>query len=84
MIATPKVTASFLSCFFFFWILALKAPAADKSLELLSPDKRIKVVVEVEGDVTYAVFCDGQELVLPFPCASRGKRKSFSEGRRAS
>ena len=38
-----------------------------KSYELYSPDKKIKVVIRTDGEVSYAVFCDGKEIVVPSP-----------------
>jgi alpha-glucosidase len=41
--------------------------ALAKPYELYSPDKKIKVVIQTEGAVSYAVFCDGKEIIALSP-----------------
>ena len=57
-----------LACLIFFLVLAGAGvqPAATTH-ELNSPDKRIKLVIQVDGQVAYSVFCDGKEILLPSP-----------------
>ena len=38
-----------------------------KPNELYSPDKKIRVVINTEGTVSFAVYCDGKEIVAPSP-----------------
>jgi len=50
---------------FFFFLLDTYLPA--KVHELYSPDKKIKIVVEVGKDISYSVFCDGRAILGPSP-----------------
>jgi alpha-glucosidase len=43
------------------------ASAFAKPYDLSSPDKKIKVIIRTEGAVTFAVFCDGKEIIGPSP-----------------
>jgi len=36
-----------------------------KTHEVYSPDKRIKVVIQVDTGISYSVFCDGREILGP-------------------
>jgi alpha-glucosidase len=38
-----------------------------KTHELLSPDGKIRVVIQVDKEISYAVFCDGIEIIVPSP-----------------
>jgi alpha-glucosidase len=50
-----------------FLLLFAAAPALAKPYELTSPDKKIKVVIQTEGSISFAVFCDGKEIVGSYP-----------------
>jgi alpha-glucosidase len=38
-----------------------------KPHELFSPDKKIRIIIQTDGAVSYAVFCDGREIITPSP-----------------
>jgi alpha-glucosidase len=38
-----------------------------KTYDLYSPDKKIRVSIQVGSEVSYSVFVDGRELVVPSP-----------------
>src|SRR4030042_3759124 len=38
-----------------------------KTHEIYSPDKKIKIVIQVGSDISYSVFCDGREILSPSP-----------------
>jgi alpha-glucosidase len=47
--------------------LFISASVFAKPHELFSPDKRIRIVIQTEGGVSYGVFCDGKEIITPSP-----------------
>jgi alpha-glucosidase len=38
-----------------------------KTLELYSPDKKIKVVIQVDREISYSIFCDEKEILSQSP-----------------
>lgn len=56
------LSVSFL--FIFFW---MGLPLLGKTYELFSPDKKIKITILVDKEISYSVFCDGKELIAPSP-----------------
>jgi len=50
---------------FFFFLLDTYLPA--KVHEIYSPDKKIKIVVEVGKSISYSVFCDGRAILSLSP-----------------
>jgi alpha-glucosidase len=52
---------------FFLFILAMVPWLGAKTYDLYSPDKKIRVSIQVGSEVSYSVFVDGRELVVPSP-----------------
>lgn len=49
----------------FFFVFGGATKSMAKSFELFSPDKKIRMVIDIGGSITYAVFCDGQQVLWP-------------------
>jgi alpha-glucosidase len=57
-----------LACLVFIIILAGAVTSLfAKTHELYSPDKKIKVVIHVDREISYLVFYDGKEILVPSP-----------------
>jgi alpha-glucosidase len=50
-----------------FMLIGAGASIFGKTHEVYSPDKRIKVVIQVDKEILYCVFCDGKEILSPSP-----------------
>jgi alpha-glucosidase len=65
MTATQQIS---LACFISIFLLAGEGtPLFGKIQVVYSPDKKVKVVIQVEREVLYSVFCDGKEILTPSP-----------------
>jgi len=47
--------------------LFMKTSLQAKTHEIYSPDRKIRIVVEVGSVISYSVFCDGREILRPCP-----------------
>ena len=61
----PRFWTSF--SLLFLMMLAAGPALFGETHELLSPDKKIRVVIQIDERITYAVFLDGKEVVAPSP-----------------
>jgi alpha-glucosidase len=64
---TMKKNRASLACFVALILAGAATSLFAKTQTLYSPDKRIKVVIQVDSRISYSVFCDGQEILLPSP-----------------
>jgi alpha-glucosidase len=64
---TMKKNRASLACFVALVLAGAATSLFAKTQTLYSPDKRIKVVIQVDSRISYSVFCDGQEILLPSP-----------------
>ena len=65
MITTHRASRA---CLIFILLLAWAGTSLSaKTHELYSPDKKIKVIIQVDRAVSYSVFCDGKEILSPSP-----------------
>jgi alpha-glucosidase len=56
------------ACLIFVLLLAWTGTSLfGKTYELYSPDKKIKVIIQVDHEISYTVFCDGNEILGPSP-----------------
>src|SRR4030042_3520676 len=63
MIATQRARSA---CLIFVLLLCWAGTSLfAKTLELYSPDKKIKVIIQVDREISYSVYCDGKEILSP-------------------
>jgi alpha-glucosidase len=65
MLIPQKIQATGLLFLGVFFLLACSL--FGKTHELFSPDGRIKVLIQLDKEIFYAVFCDGKEIIIPSP-----------------
>ena len=57
-----------MACLFTVMALAGAGPSLlAKTYEIHSPDKKIKILIQVEGGIFYSLICDSQEILAPSP-----------------
>ena len=63
-----KTHGARLACLLSFFVLGGSGTAlAATTHDLYSPDKKIKVSIQVDREVSYSVYCDGKQILLPSP-----------------